>query len=260
MTDLPYRWRPLGTQPQWDVPEPGRVVAIDHAAWRIIEVRPVPVTELDDDERAISATHRPSYVIVRPARITGTDPRDRDKDRHLKAPVSCQWDVYPDDHYPVCVRCGQPVPCREIMAVRETATAAKAADSFSLPGVCPACCEPPTVRQKAVTFEVNLRVPLGPPVTFHSGRRECRYEASKYEKELAAADPAYVRILTCPGTAIRHYEEVECTEGPLCLGLKTEHDKVLTCDPDKCTRCRDWLAARDDRIRERNAAGDWTVW
>lgn len=272
----PYRWRPEGTKMQWSLPEVGQIVAMRHVAWRVIEVKPVPAEDWTDDERervsgvgpeadaivrrfANRGAH-PHHVVVRPATIKGSDVRDRDRDVHLRACDGMRWDAYPNHRYPVCAECGQPVPCRDEMAERETALAAKDADAHSVPGVCPACSEPVTTRhRKVITFEVNLKVPLGGPVTFHLGKPGCRGDARDYEELLASADPSYVRVLSCGGTATSHYETVECSEGSLCRGLKLPHKAVSYCG-GTCGPCIAYKDGEEDRIKARNAAGDWTTW
>jgi len=205
----------------------------------------------------------PRVVILRPARITSGDVRDRDHDVHLQARSFASWDVYPNEHYPVCNECGEPLPCRAEMARRETEAAAKRAASYAIEGVCPACDEPVSGRQKAVTFALNLRIPLGPPVTYHAGRRECRYHASKYELEVIEADPNHVRLVTCPGKVMEHADGPECSEWDDCRGIDREHevwDKCRYHSDIRCLRCEDHLARQQAQVTERNAAGDWTVW
>jgi hypothetical protein len=143
------------------------------------------------------------------------------------------------------------------MARRTAEAEAKHADRYMMPGVCPACNEPITSRQKAiVTFDENIEIPGGPPVTFHR-RRGCLGGAIGYEKRWAKADPATRRTaLSCPGDICRHTDGTECSEGPLCPGDAVPHRSVTVCHPSysgSCQRCA-------DGIRARNAAGDWTVW
>ena len=73
------------------------------------------------------------------------------------------WYVYPDlEHYPVCACRSEPMPCRAEEARRTAEAAVQAMDRFEVANVCPACREPVTGRQKALTFSENLEVPGGP--------------------------------------------------------------------------------------------------
>lgn len=263
----PYRWRPLGTK---DIRQPavGQVIAWRHMAWRVIESAMVPEIDWRSEDREtleyynLTARRKavPWRIIVRPATITGDDPRDRDHDVHLSVRAGFGgFDAYPGTHYPICAQCHEPVPCREEMARKIGEKAEQDAARYEIPGVCPACSEPVTSRHKVMTFEDNLRVPFGPPVTFHVGRRECRHYAAKYEREMAEANPGHWLVLSCPGHVWRHADGPECSEGDDCRGLKVEHPHVNYCD-SRCSRCRDFRESAEDRVKARNAAGDWTVW
>jgi hypothetical protein len=264
----PYRWRPLGTDNERR-PEAGRIVAWRHMAWRVVECAPVPEADWSQKDRETVATYKPGWraeyapwtVVIRPAAITGDDPRGRDSDVHLRVPAGWHYgfDTYPDEHYPVCAQCGEPVPCRETKARELTEAASRKADRYSLPGVCPACQEMITARQKVLTFGENLYVPFGPEVTFHVGRRDCCHSAAEYEKKWAEMAPGRITTLSCPGHVWMHADGAECSEGDDCRGLKTEHAHRQSCD-HRCLRCRDARVAPEDEIAARNARGDWTVW
>ena len=120
--------------------------------------------------------HVPWRIVIRPVSVTADDPRSRDYDITLEMRPGRYkgFDVYPDGHYPACAQCREPVPCRDEMTRKLTEAAEKDAARYDIPGLCPACSEPVTSRHKVMTFEENLRVPLGPPVTFHVGRRDAR--------------------------------------------------------------------------------------
>lgn len=261
----PYRWRPLGTEYK-HLPEPGDLIAWRHAAWRVTEVNRAPETDWPDGVRERMEYTRPEYrdriiprhVFVRPAKHKPNGDPVRDMNATVSLSGGGSWDVYPSDHYPVCSECGEPLPCRAEMARQIGEKAEKDAARYEIPGVCPACQEIPTSRHKVMTFEENLRVPFGPPVTFHVGRRDCRYVAMKYEREYADHAPGYQTVLSCPGHIRRHADGPECTEGD-CRGLKAHHQHVYYCD-DRCLRCRDYRAAQEDSVKARNAAGDWTTW
>lgn len=178
-------------------PEVRALVALDYAVWRVVDVHPLPEEKWTDDDwsrvRAMKPGYRdqvaPTVVVLRPVQIVGDDPRARDHDRHTVHRGWRTWHVFPDEHYPLCSTCGEPYPCRERenerIAEREMAQMAR----FETTGVCPACAELITHRQKSVTFPDNVKIPAGPPVTFHTGRRACLYEARQYESQWLAADP-----------------------------------------------------------------------
>lgn len=80
------------------------------------------------------------------------------------------WHQLPE-HYAVCRICGQLSPCECSLMADRMEEDAQIAHRFETPGVCPECLEPVTDRQGSRTFEVNLFVPAGPPVTFHTRKR-----------------------------------------------------------------------------------------
>jgi hypothetical protein len=211
---LPYRWRPEGVD-RWmliDKIEPGTILAYDHAVYRVIERHPKPEDEV-----------YPWRLILRPIAITGDDPRDRDHDRAIKVVDGWRCYNFTDEHYPVCAKCQEPLPCREQMAAKESAKAAESLDRYSVAGVCPACDEPVTARQKAITWQENVVNPIGPPVTIHL-RRACWGAAVEYEKRWHAADPEHRPLtMSCPGSIVHHHDGThDCTE-PACPGGDAQH-------------------------------------
>jgi hypothetical protein len=192
--------------------EPGMILAYDHAVYRVIERHPKP-----EDETY------PWRLILRPIAITGDDPRDRDHDRAIKVINGWRCYTFATDHYPICAKCQEPLPCREQMAAQESAKAAESLDRYSAAGVCPACAEPVRERQKVITWQENVVNPFGPPVTFHL-RRACWWDAVQYEKRWHADDPEH-RLLTmsCPGSITRHFDGTrDCTE-PDCPSRDAHH-------------------------------------
>lgn len=229
-------WHPLGAVAQRGNPEIGALVAVDHAVYRVREIRPKP--GVDWDEQAVEYVKHygtkaaPVNVIVRPARIAGDDPKLRGKDIHLRAYSQLtRWWVYPHEHYPICSGCGEPMPCRETLAIEASARAAKFMGRYELPGVCPACGSPVTKRQGFRTFDENLYVPLGPPVTFHAGRRACWDGLVDYEEAWVKVDPENrKRRYRCDGTLTTHSTtEYECTQGVECPGPQASHRAVSGC-------------------------------
>jgi hypothetical protein len=223
---LPYRWQPLAAgYTSFRNLKPGDIVPYDHAVYRVVETR---VRE-DHPER-------PNVVTLRPIEVVADDPRSRDHDRHIGTIPYFTWYTYPDLHYPICSTCSEPLPCREQMAVDLSEQAAERFERFTLAGVCPACSEPVSQRQKSMTWEDNAVVPGGPPVTFHL-RRACRESARRYEMQWVALDPNRRRhVLTCQGSLTVHYSgERDCTELAECPGSFARHPLVTRHYPGHST-------------------------
>lgn len=238
------RWYPDKARPTVLPPKVGDLIAWDHSAWRVIDVSPVPLDKWTDDDhrwvQQIKPAHRraaePVMVVVRPVAVTGDDPRSRDHDKHLRHRHGATWYIYPDAHYPVCASCGDPTPCREMSAQRIAEGAMAHMSRYETAGVCPACREPVTSRQKSLTFSENLEVLGGPPVTFHVGRYGCRYSAAKYETRWVAADPNRRRAtLSCLGHVTNHNDGTyDCTQLAECPGPVAHHPSYATC---RCPDC-----------------------
>jgi hypothetical protein len=255
-------WHPHGAEWSNSPPEAGAIIAFEHAAWRVVEVNPVPEDLWTDaDHRAVKAVKRykpsstrpvPVMVVVRPVHL-GDDVRDRRRDKHLRHRDGVRWYIFSSEHYPVCGKCHEPLPCREQLAEREADIAIKRMNRYTLPGVCPSCEDPVTIRTKVRTFDENLEMPGGPPVTFHIGRSNCRWGAAEYEKRWVQLDPATRRTeLSCPGTVTRHNDKTyECTEGRACRGPITFHPVYQACQDRACCKgvfdCHPWP---DDTLRE----------
>lgn len=219
---LPYRWHPDGTKPigNADKLEPGMLVPFEHQVYRVVEVRRRNDDELDRPEylRRIYA------VVLRPIEITSDDPRARDHDRHRGSRKHQIWYIYPNEHYPICATCHEPTPCRDQMAEKHAARGAEEFSRYTMAGVCPACQEPVTKRQKSMTWEDNAVVPGGPPVTFHM-RYTCRGYARSYEQQWIQLDPERRKaVLTCAGSYTGHYDgSMDCTELDACPGRDASH-------------------------------------
>lgn len=230
------KWRPLGATARRGNPEIGALVAVNHVVYRVREIRPKPRVDWDADAIAYVERHGPTAgpvnVICRPAHITGDDPKLRSKDRHFRAHGKLTWWwTYPNEHYSVCASCGEPMPCRERLAIEEAERAAKFAARYEVPGVCPACCSPVTQRQGARTFAENLCVPLGPPVTFHASKRDCFNDLLRYEERWVAADPDNRRPrYHCDGILTAHDpDNYECAQGIDCPGPQASHKALRGC-------------------------------
>ena len=222
---LPYRWHASGTQSTYREPLlVGSLIAIEHAVYRVMELRQRPDNE-----------DRPNIVVVRPAAITSDDPRARDHDRHFSYGARMSFDVYRDEHYPICAKCHEPLPCREQMVERVAEASIKKMGRYELAGVCPDCSEVVTARQKARTFSENIEVMFGPPVTFHL-RGRCWYGVVEYEKRWVAADPENRKATySCPGHVTTHSNlTYDCTQLNECPGPQAAHPSYSTCECPDC--------------------------
>lgn len=246
---LAYEWWPDHAD-RTHRPEPGQIIGFDHAVWRVIDVQDVPEVDWTDEQRAMVARYKPElrhrYVphvaVVRPVHITTDDPRAADHDLHLEStdPSRVTWFAYRSEHYPVCGICAEPLPCRDQEAARVGEQEMLRLARYETPGVCPACLEPVTARQKSVTFARNTVLPgVGPPVTFHL-RGGCGAEAARYDQHLAA-DPAWRPVLWCPHTAVIHPGAgmYECAAGADCPGAGERgpspyHSSLTACQHAGC--------------------------
>jgi len=226
-----YYWCGAGTLWTHTAPAPGTLIAHEHAVWRVVEITDLPRekwTERELETRAHGDTG-PMVVILRPVPI-GRRRRARDHDMHYRWPSHIGWDVYPDEHYPVCSACGEPTPCREKIGQRIGAREMERMERYEVAGVCPACQEPVTSRQRSLTFPDNVEFPGGPPVTFHR-RKRCLYYAADYETAWVAADPERRRAtLSCPGHVTNHGDGTyDCTELAGCPGATARHRGYTVC-------------------------------
>lgn len=230
-------WSPFGARYWSKPPEPGMILAIQHEVYRVMEVNPAPedLWEEGELEMVVRGYHPPCHVVCRPIKVT-KDTRDHDVHYRWGGKHCWTLHIFPDEHYPICASCGEPVPCREKWADMVVAHDEKIAESFSVPRRCPACSKPVTAKQEAVTFEENLYIPLGPPVTFHAGRMECIDSAAAYEKRWAKLDPANRPLrLSCPGVMTVHNDGTyECQRGAECPGPHAVHRGSAMCRCEEC--------------------------
>lgn len=168
--------------------ERGCLVAWDFKPWRVVDFH------LDTEPREGDQDYYKYWIIIlRPDGID-MDQTAHSKDLHLRGgvakfyrdPISATFDRL-HEHYGLCVHCDELLPCRDRMAERQAKRSAEHMARYETPGVCPACLEPVTHRQERETFP-NIYVPLGPDVTFHAGRRKCRYSMEQYRKEVGQPD------------------------------------------------------------------------
>lgn len=217
------------------------LIALHHAAWRVIEVRDRPEDLWDDRDRQVVAFRPravPVSIVLRPWQITSTDVRAHRHNRHKAAWIGATWwDVYPDEHFPVCATCTEPLPCRHLVTERAVAAEMKKVDRFGTAGVCPSCAEPVSHRQKRIRFTENLVAPFGPPVTFHL-RGQCFNDALRYERRWHDEEPDTRPLtLSCPGTEVRHRDGGhQCSRGDQCPGPQALHDGMTRCgcQPGAC--------------------------
>jgi hypothetical protein len=206
---LPYRWHPDGVVGLRGTAEgrrlkPGDLMPWEHRVYAVTELREVPEDQWTEQERDwveqskrasapyyVSAPYpRPVFVSIQPHPVPD-DPvgagRARKRDGLTGRAVAWKsFGRYPDGHYPICATCGEPTPCREVVARRLAEQAGEVMDRYDQEGICPACQEPVTARQGRETFGWNLEVPGGPPVTFHT-RRSCGDQLYGYRERLSKA-------------------------------------------------------------------------
>jgi hypothetical protein len=182
---LPYRWHPSGTVTK-PLPAVGDLVGWEHGVWRVVDVRPTPEVDWSPEDHAALAGIKLSYRQQRAPHHVQVEPIGGGNLRHLRCGgrIRAMWDVYTSEHWPACGKCHEPTPCREVVADQMIEQASRQLERWSTPGVCPNCEEPVSARQRSQTFRENLRVPGGPPVTFHVGRGGCAYAARQYAEKL----------------------------------------------------------------------------
>jgi hypothetical protein len=204
---LPYDWHPDGIPVRYsEAPRalrPGDLVPWEHDVYVITDVTVVPqdqwteaewASALEIDERHRDGMYLRAFPYPRPTFVTAEPYRpgpDADPDageRWLRWRLFKRNNLarYPDEHYPVCARCGEPSPCREVMAGREAKRAAERMGRFEAEGFCPACRQPVSAREGSETFTWNLEIPGGPPVTFHT-RKVCIGGLVEYRRRLSEA-------------------------------------------------------------------------
>jgi hypothetical protein len=240
-------WHPLGTRSAFKVPANGTLIAYEHAAWQVVGSKPCPPDEWPEQMVPFATASRPPYLVrLRPAHLANhPDPVVAESgDEHFIMPPHFSWSVFTDpEHYPVCRSCGEPMPCREEVGRRMAEAAIKDMGRYETPGMCPACGEVVTGRQKSITFADNVVVPGGPPVTFHL-RGTCHLSAGQYEKRWAAADPSRRLTLSCAGSLTNHNDGTyDCTAYGDCPGPTAHHGSMGVC---RCPDChsRPWTWGR----------------
>lgn len=207
---------------------PGDVVAIDyppmrHKPWVVHSTR-------EREEGRWSLTLRPVGAQFDLAEF----------DTNLTMRRWARVEVLPE-HYAVCHECGEIPPCRERWAAGIADAVAERAARYDVPGVCPACEEPITRRQKTIRFEENIYVPLGHPVTFHE-RAKCWGIAEHYDRQVAKLTGREPR-LSCEGTLIQHNDGQRLCTNITCPGDRlVRHRGFAMCYVlrEKCNRVECW--------------------
>lgn len=239
-------WRPSGVTHTYRSgrPEVGAVVAYDRRAWEVRHVSDADPTPEEQDR--LDHYREPYRDQMRPYRVTlrrlhGAK-RERENsagDIALRVPVGAYdpFPAYPNGRVPLCSCCGHPWPCLEADQQAQAAKELRAAERELrlMPGCCPACEEPVTSRQKAITFGgPNVRNPLAEGPTFHL-RRSCYREAARYEEAWVVAEPGRRRSLLtlhCEGTVIVHHDgSGECfgAEDSDCPSVYAWHRRHMAC-------------------------------
>lgn len=221
--------RPLGSRRLFGTrPEVGSLVAHDLQAYRVMSIE--NILEVDWSEAERNSSHgnvTPYRIVLRPAQDDQTWTNST-ADLHARVSPRMSWDVLPE-HYAVCVHCSTLLPCRHTTAQEAGEAALKRMERYETPGICPACSEPISARQKSITFQENVELLLGPPVTFHR-RRECLWHAERYERKWAAVDPTRKTTLSCVGKLVNHGDGTyECSTGIECPSAIASHWIYTVC-------------------------------
>ncbi|NIL77650.1 hypothetical protein [Rhodococcus sp. B10] len=211
-------------------PDVGDIIGHDYQPWRVMEVRDSP---LRDGEQTWC---KPYMLHLRPAQLD-TWRTAMDEDIHGRV-VDTLWPIL-GEHYPVCVKCGDLTPCREVVSVKIAAESAENAARYETAGVCPACEEVVTRRQQAVTWQENVVAVLGPPVTFHL-RQKCFWGAYEYEQKWSREYPDRPLRFHCGGDVVNHGDGTyECTHESACPGPSARHRSMSVCRDCCSPRPRD---------------------
>lgn len=228
-------WQPEGGERRhWRDVQAGDLLIIGREVWRVIENRPDPAADWDEEDRRHFEPFkrqgaseeewqfRPRCLVAEPARGGG------EKHFEVKPYRGRQARTYVlHPHYPVCADCGKPWPCPELDITREVRKQSKEFERLAaiLPGCCWGCGEPVTRRQMSVQFGgENLLLPGGAPPVFHlRAKGTCAWQAMKYEEQWVAAEPGRKWRLQCPGRMIRHLDGGECDAWPDCPGTEVKH-------------------------------------
>lgn len=272
-------WEPQGGQSKpWRDLEPGDLIEADRKAWRVVEVRDVPVADWEDQDRDHYELLKQQRGNAKFVPLPGPVPSEEEWDlrplylilvpaaggkrHHLRVRpyggFRGAWVLSP--HYPVCKDCGELWPCRDVEITQEVQRQAVKMDKYEsiLPGCCWSCGDPVTHKQASIRFDgENLLLPGAASPVFHRRRKgHCLSDAFSYEKRWVAAEEGRRWRLQCPGKLIVHVDGTECSEDPYCPGAGASHNTftrhVFARLPDgtlqsvygsgfECLRCKDAL-------------------
>ncbi|MFD1145896.1 hypothetical protein [Saccharothrix hoggarensis] len=180
-------WRPSGANRTREDPAVGTLLAYDHRAWHVVEIRRLPEERWDDLDRAMIAEWGPA-AAPRIAVLHAADPAAAAPGVAWLRwwPSRTAWWVYPSPHYPVCAHCGEPHPCRAAEAAHLAAQEIARAARYEHPDVCPECGGHVESHHRPLRFDRNIIWPGGPPVSFHGNRKACRRAAEAYAARMSA--------------------------------------------------------------------------
>jgi hypothetical protein len=229
------RWYPVRTSSKAR-PEPGQLIAHQHAVWRVTTVEDTPLTDTDRDVWLDWGMPDLATWHGRPYRmdvewVAGAEPAwFTDGHRSTSGRINVlggsfpSWHVYEGGRWPQCSCCGEPMPCRAELQDRQVTASLNEVTRLEAipPGACWACSEPITTRQGSVTYPGdNLDLPGGQQPRFHT-RGKCRPTAERYEERWLTTDPRRERILTwprCEGILVVHADgSTECVSGRTPVG------------------------------------------
>ncbi len=193
----------------------GDTIAWRHAIWRITHIRDHEHEGRPGKAITLHHVHGPKLWTVN---------KHGDAGVWLPAARTVFLDKI-EGPYAVCSCHGDPWPCQEIQQSHYADRQAQMLDEKMAghqTGICPACREPITPRQKTVTYPGdNAEIPGAPAPSFHT-RGKCWSGASEYELQWIAVDPRRERILTwpkCSGILIVHADGTsECESGEAVVG------------------------------------------
>ena len=216
---------------------PGDIIALDSDATRFI---PWVVIDAASD---VDGTYS---LIIEQHLGEATGKRKRLHFAFPRWPDRRVWKL--PEHYAICRCCQQLPPCQQVYTDAIYQQSQANAARYETAGVCPACQEVVTDRQRSFLFATNLYVPLGPQVVFHA-RQRCRSVAIRYDEHLAQREgrqPA----LSCSGLLVHHWAKPASCTNDNCPGEGADHGRFdATCTQTPCETCRAVTVPGDDHDR-----------
>lgn len=228
----------------YEIPPVGSLFGLRGRAYRILEVRPVPLadyspTDHNDVRRDPEAP--PVYMTVEQVNPAVTKPLHWKVGREQR--LNTRWHVLPE-HHAVCADCGRLAPCEDYRQAQISGAALdrSVAAMAVLPGCCPSCAEPITTRQKAIYYPgPNLLNPLASDgVKFHQ-RIKCLDAAARYERQWTTVDPRNtpsLLTLNCGGRLRVHQDGSADCDHENCPSPLARHIGLSACYlyDDRCQR------------------------